>query len=128
MIYLDTSVALAQILTEATRAPSGFWDSTLTASRLLHYEVWNRLHARNASRYRHERARHVLARVALIDMSHDVLARGLRPYPVQVRTLDGLHLATMEFLRSRGQDVELASYDTRLLAAAAAMGFRARQP
>jgi hypothetical protein len=41
---------------------------------------------------------------------------------VPVRTLDALHLASVEFLRGRGQTVELASYDDRLGAAAHAMG------
>jgi hypothetical protein len=40
-----------------------------------------------------------------------------------VRTLDALHLASMDFLRSSGQRVELASYDHRLIAAARAMRF-----
>jgi hypothetical protein len=35
-----------------------------------------------------------------------------------VRTLDCLHLATIEFIRGQGETVELASYDNRLLAAA----------
>jgi hypothetical protein len=33
-------------------------------------------------------------------------------------TLDALRLASLEFLRSRGQTVGLASYDERMLAAA----------
>jgi hypothetical protein len=36
--------------------------------------------------------------------------------------LDGLHLATVEFLRAQGEPVELASYDNRLLAATRALG------
>jgi hypothetical protein len=40
-----------------------------------------------------------------------------------VRTLDALHLASMEFMRSAGQVVELASYDEHLVAAARAMKF-----
>jgi hypothetical protein len=39
-----------------------------------------------------------------------------------VRTLDALHLASIEFLRSRGQKVELASYDDRLNDAARRLG------
>ena len=39
-----------------------------------------------------------------------------------VRTLDALHLASVEFLRGRGQSIELASYDDRLLSTARAMG------
>jgi predicted nucleic acid-binding protein len=52
-----------------------------------------------------------------------VLARALLPFPQPVRTLDALHLATMDFLRSHGQSVELATYDRRLAAAAQSLGF-----
>ena len=47
-------------------------------------------------------------------MVPNVLARALEPFPAPVRTLDALHLASIEFLRGRGQKVELASYDDRL--------------
>ncbi len=46
----------------------------------------------------------------------------MEPFPIAVRTLDALHLATMDFLRGRSEAIELASYDNRLLAAAAALG------
>jgi hypothetical protein len=36
--------------------------------------------------------------------------------------LDALHLASVEFLRARGQRVQLASYDKRLVHAARALG------
>jgi hypothetical protein len=49
-------------------------------------------------------------------------ARALEPFETPVRTLDALHLASIEFLRERGQSVELASYDDRLTAAARALG------
>src|SRR5436309_7712707 len=65
----------------------------------------------------------LLARVSLIEMAPPVLARALEPFPSAVRTLDALHLASMEFLRSNGQTVELASYDQRRLAGARAMRF-----
>lgn len=55
-------------------------------------------------------------------MSERVLARALEPFPVSVRTLDALHLATIEFLRSEGAPVQLASYDARLVTAARALG------
>lgn len=41
----------------------------------------------------------------------------------RVRTLDALHLASMDFLRANGQAVKLASYDERLTAAARQMKF-----
>jgi hypothetical protein len=55
-------------------------------------------------------------------MSDAALARALEPFSVAVRTLDALHLATMEFLRNHGESVMLASYDNRLLTAAQALG------
>jgi hypothetical protein len=51
-------------------------------------------------------------------MTPAVLARALEPWPVSLRTLDALHLASIEFLRSHRQDVTLASYDGRIIAAA----------
>jgi hypothetical protein len=40
-----------------------------------------------------------------------------------VRTLDALHLASLEFLRERGQEVSLASYDSRMLECAESLSF-----
>jgi len=37
-------------------------------------------------------------------------------------TLDGLHLASVLWLRATGESVELASYDARLTVAAQALG------
>ena len=51
-------------------------------------------------------------------MTPAVLARALEPWPVSLRTLDALHLASIEFLRSHRQDVTVASYDSRFIAAA----------
>jgi hypothetical protein len=40
-----------------------------------------------------------------------------------VRTLDALHLASVDFLRANGQTLELASYDRRFVAAARSLQF-----
>lgn len=122
MIYLDTSVALAQLLAEDRTPPETLWQQPLVASRLLEYEVWNRLHARNLGRSHGEEARALIGRVALVELVPPVLSRALESFPVPVRALDALHLASLEFLRGRGQTVELASYDDRFLAAARALG------
>ena len=50
MIYLDTSVALAHLLAEDRAPPDALWHESLIASRLLEYEMWNRLHARRLGR------------------------------------------------------------------------------
>jgi hypothetical protein len=54
--------------------------------------------------------------VDLIELTRHVLARALEPFPVPVRTLDGLHLAAMTSVRATGEPVQLASYDARLTA------------
>ena len=121
MIYLDTSVALAQLLAEDRRPPASLWNETLVASRLMEYEIWNRLHARNLADSHGDTARGLIGRVAVLELSPLVLARALEAFPVPVRTLDALHLASCDYLRSQGQAVTLASYDRRLTAAAHAM-------
>jgi predicted nucleic acid-binding protein len=121
VIYLDSSVVLAQLFAE-DRAPAGMLgQASLVSSRLLEYEVWNRIHARGLTRSHSDEASALIARVILFDLSPAVLARALEPLPIPVRTLDALHLATIEYLRGNGQMVELASYDRRLLAAAGAL-------
>ena len=122
MIYLDSSVALAQLLAEDRAPPATLWHEPLIASRLLEYEVWTRLNARRLGRSHGEEARVLIQRVALIELAPLVLERALAPFPAPVRTLDALHLASIEFLRDRRQIVELASYDDRLSAAARALG------
>jgi hypothetical protein len=48
-------------------------------------------------------------------MAPPVLIRALEPFPSPVRTLDALHLSSLEFLRERGQKLSLASYDPRMV-------------
>ena len=125
MIYLDTSVALAQLLAEDRRPPAALWSETLVSSRLLEYELWTRVNARGLARSHDERVRGLLGRLAFLELSRPVLTRALEPFPKPVRTLDALHLASMDFLRRHGQEVRLASYDERLVAAARQLKFAA---
>ena len=118
MIYVDTSVVLAHLFAEDRRPPASLWTGTLVSSRLLEYELWTRLHAREATESRADAAREVIARISLLELAPAVLARALDPFPVSVRTLDALHLASCGFLRDRGQHVELATYDDRMADAA----------
>lgn len=92
------------------------------ASRVMEYELWNRLHALDLARSHGDLARLLLARVTFVEMARPVLERALQPFPVPVRTLDALHLATLGFLRERGQDAPLATYDARLALGARASG------
>jgi hypothetical protein len=123
MIYLDTSAALAQVLAEDYVPPVEIWQSPLVSSRLLEYEMWTRVHARRLAASHGDEVRALLARISLVELAPPVLARALDPFPTPVRTLDALHLASMEFLRASGQTIELASYDRRLIDAARSLRF-----
>ena len=121
MIYLDTSVALAHLLAEDQSPPEKLWQETLLSSRLLEYEVWTRIHTLKLTRSHTDGVRSLLNRIALVELSPPVLARALEPFPKPVRTLDALHLASMDFLQRQGQAITLASYDSRLNTAARAL-------
>jgi PIN domain len=121
VIYLDSSVALAYLLAEDRSPPDSIWNVPLVSSRLLEYEVWNRVHAQGLGRSHAQETRALIGRLALIELDPLVLARALEPFPVRVRTLDALHLASIEFLRSHRQAIELLSYDDRLLSSARAL-------
>lgn len=122
MIYLDTSVALAQLLAEDRTPPATLWTGTVVSSRLLQYELWNRVHARGLGRSHADDVRQLLGRVGLLELTTHVLARALEPFPVPVRTLDALHLASVDFLQRQGQEVRLATYDARMIEVARRLG------
>lgn len=122
MIYLDTSVALAHLLAEDREPPPALWAEPLVASRLLEYELWCRLNAHALGSPYRESAREILARVAMIELSPVVLGRALDPFPLPVRTLDALHLSSIDYLRAQRLEPRLASYDARMIAVARAMG------
>ena len=123
MIYLDTSVALAHLLAEDRSPPAGLWQESLISSRLFEYEIWTLIHARKLGGTHGDEVRSLLSRVAIIELSPPVLTRALETFPKPVRTLEALHLASMDFLRRQGQVVSLASYDDRLVDAARALRF-----
>ena len=122
MIYVDTSVALAHLFSEDRSPPDTLWTESLVSSRLLEYELWTRLNARGLGASHGEAARALLNRLALLELAPPVLARALEPFPVPVRTLQALHLASLEFLRSQRVTISLASYDQRMLDVAARLG------
>ena len=123
MIYLDTSVALAHLLSEDRRPPDSLWKETLVSSRLLEYELWTRLHARRLAESHGEAARWLIGRVGMLELTPSVLGRALDsfPGPSALRTLDALHLASCAYLVDHGQTVALASFDRRMTAVAGAM-------
>ena len=121
MTYVDTSVVLAHVLAEDRQPPSDLWDDVLMASELVEYETWVRLNRLGLTDSHREVADATLGRLRFVAMAPEVLARARHPFPVPVRTLDALHLATAVYLAGMG-DVAMATYDERLGAAASALG------
>lgn len=121
MIYLDTSVALAHLLSEDRRPSDELWTQPLVSSRLLEYELWTRIHARDLSGSHGDMVRELLGRVSVLELIGEVLGRAREPFPVAVRTLDALHLASIHFLHRQSVRLALATYDARMLRAAEAL-------
>lgn len=122
MIYVDTSVLLAQLLAEDRKPPGSLWGERLVSSRLTEYETWVRLHAMKLADSHGDPARQLLSRLSFIELSPLVLGRALESFPVPVRSLDALHLASIDYLRTQRLQVRLATYDNRMLTAAAQLG------
>jgi predicted nucleic acid-binding protein len=122
MIYLDSSVALAHLLAEDRFPSDELWEEQLVSSRLLECEVWNRINAHQLQNSHGDAVRNLIGRIAMVEMIGPVLTRALKPFPVPVRILDAIHLSALEFIRAQKQNVKLASYDERLLAAARVLG------
>jgi predicted nucleic acid-binding protein len=63
-------------------------------------------------------------RCDIVPLNDEILARAGRPFPVEpVRTLDALHLATMELLGEPPPLVTVITRDARVAANARALGF-----
>ena len=114
MIYVDTSVILAELLAEDRRPKASLWRQPLVSSRLLQYETWTRVNTLGLAASHGERARELVGQISLLELLPEVLMRALEPFPVPMRTLDALHVASVEFLRGRGESVKLASFDAKL--------------
>lgn len=128
MIYLDASVALADMLGENRRPSNGFWEQSLVSSRLLEYELWTRVHAYGLSVSHADRVRELVERLAFVELTPTVLERAREPFPDGIRTLDAMHLASATWLQTHRQPIRLATYDKRLLSAAKSLNIPAFEP
>jgi predicted nucleic acid-binding protein len=122
-VYLDTSVALAHLLSETEVPPPELWDEPLVASRLMAHELHTRIRTRGLEASHGGIAAQLLARVSLLELAGPVVEAVANEVPRGVRTLDALHLASMLFLRSQGAAVQLATYDRKLRAGAEELDF-----
>ena len=135
--YLDSSVILRHILLGETAIEHAFAVGRVVSSELLEIECRRVLH-----RYRlngdldddglleaRERLDSVLAGVTLLALTERVKARAMDAFPVFVRTLDALHLASALVYAERSADTEsnetilLFSHDEAMNRCARALAF-----
>jgi predicted nucleic acid-binding protein len=128
LIYVDSSVALAEVFGETRRPPREFWDLPLVASRLTDLEMRTRALASGvADRYRLvvDQVAGCISFTEIEPVSVELIyAGGTRG----LRTLDAIHLATLAHFNAAPGGTALATYDRRLAAAAQAMGFQVIVP
>jgi len=129
VIYLDTS-ALAKLIVveDESAALAGWLDER--PEELLATSVLGRVELVRAARRRGPeavaRALGLLAELALVPVSAEVLDGAWILDPPSVRSLDALHLASASSL---GQELTaLVAYDERLLAGARSLGLVAVAP
>ena len=135
--YLDSSVVLAWLLECSDALASIEGSRRVASSRLLWTEVArglyralqsDRLSAPATAVARHRFAR-LASRIASIRITESVLRRAEGPYPLVVRSLDAVHLASAEqWLQAEvgaGDPalVSLWSLDARMNQCAALLGF-----
>ena len=123
MIYLDTSVARAHLLAEDRRSGEALWKRPLVSSRLLEYEAWNRINSRGLAASHGPLVEDLIERLlGIVELDGETLARARDPFPVPLRTVDVIHLASAVYLQGRGFRVEVTTYDARMRDGAVVLG------
>jgi len=131
-VYLDSTVVMRQLLgVGESWSGWGKWEKAY-ASTLMRTEccrVANRL--RSEGKIDDERRARlgswiesVCSCITMVPVTDGVLRRASDPFPVDVGTLQGIHLATISELQAaHGVTCAVATDDTTLLKAAECMGF-----
>jgi len=123
VIYVDTSVVLAELLAEDRRLGAMFWNQDLVASRLLEFETWNAIRGRGLVQTHMSGAVDLLNSIRLFEITAPIVTAPEIGSPVRTRTLDTIHLATFRFIQRRVPELALATYDARMAEAARAERF-----
>ncbi len=126
--YLDTSALVKLVVAEPETASLRAWiaeaDADLVASDLVRTELLRAV--RRVAPDRAVLAQQVLDSVTLTEVTPAVFAEAGRIDPVELRSLDAVHLAAALDL---GDDLEvMVTYDRRLAEAAAAHGVAVLAP
>jgi predicted nucleic acid-binding protein len=128
--YIDSSVVLRVILGERGRLKEWSRTSDAVTSEITRVECLRALDRlrleggmvdRELAR-RRATTLSVLSGFELVRLNRAVLERAAEPFPVKLRTLDALHLASALLVRARFQAIRFATHDVELGAAAQAEG------
>ena len=123
---MDSSAAVKLVAAEQESSALRAWlkGRVLISSALLRVEVIRAVRPDGAEAL--DRAARLMRRFELFRIGRLVLGRAAELEPLQLRTLDAIHLATAELMtRSR---YTVVSYDARLLRAADRLGLRVASP
>lgn len=128
--YLDSSVLLRHVLLGEEPIRHALAFPRVVSSELLEIECRRVLH-----RYRlagelndetlaaaSERLETVLAGIDLLELSGPIKQRAMAPFPVNVRTLDALHIATAVEIEESAGGVTLFSHDRNMNLCAKCLG------
>lgn len=129
LLYLDSS-ALIKLVVKEPESPALFsllkdWSGRIS-STLSRVEILRAVRRIEAPPSTLRRAEKVLARVALIAISDDIVAAAFALEPRDLRTLDAIHLSTA--LSVRGDLAAIVTYDLRLAQAASRAGVTVWKP
>ena len=124
--YVDASAVAKLVLAEPESSALRSWlrGRAVASSSLVRVEVMRAARSHGSGPV--ALAQRILRRVELFGVSKLVLDRASSIAPLQLRTLDALHLATAQ-LASNDVGV-LVTYDRRLSGAATALGIRTVSP
>ena len=131
-VYIDSSVLLRVVLGEPERLREWSRIKVAVSSELVRVEclrVLDRLRLEGGLPERElSRRRGTLFQVVegfdLVRLNRSVLDRASDPFPILLRTLDALHLASALLARSRYPALRFATHDAELGQAALASGLK----
>ena len=131
--YLDSSVLLRHILLGEEPIRHALEFPRVVSSELIEIECRRVLHrCRLAGELTdetlavaRERLDEVLAGIDLLEMSRQIKQRAMDPFPVNIRTLDALHVATALLVGEDAGGVALFSHDEGMNRCARSLGITA---
>ena len=131
--YLDASVLLRHILLGEEPIRHALEFPRVVSSELIEIECRRVLHrcrlagelTDEALTVARERLDEVLAGIDLLEISRQIKQRAMDPFPVNVRTLDALHVATALMVGEDAGGVALFSHDEGMNRCARSLGINA---